>query len=85
MFQEPSYTAKDSNLVSSFLFTREGFFRLKSIRISISTGSCWFLSKVHVRWHVVSLALVPKETTATKTCALLDFLIKDKSKIRFSF
>ena len=27
-------------------FTREGFFRLKSIRI-ISPRSCWFLSKVH--------------------------------------
>ena len=47
MFQEPSNAAKDSNLVSSFPFTREGFFRLKSIRISISPRSCWFLSKVH--------------------------------------
>ena len=34
-FQKPSYAAKDSNLVSSFPFTKEGFVRLKSIRISI--------------------------------------------------
>ena len=47
MFREPSYAAKDSNLVSSFPFIRDGFFRLKSIRISISPRSCWFLSKVH--------------------------------------
>ena len=34
-FQKPSYGAKESNLVSSFPFTKEGFVRLKSIRISL--------------------------------------------------
>ena len=64
MFQEPSYAAEDSDLVSSFPFTRDGFFRLKSIRISISPRNCWFLSKVHEACElgIVSLSrLYPKK------------------------